>query len=145
MSGASSGHGEARTIKDAPLAREMVERVDDFAGRVEAKRVELAPRASCPLSRKGPTAGWRILRPTISAALTPVYATWPVANSSKFSSCSGTSACRPRNGIRVANRDCAMPLITNLASSLNREPLMERDVAVLISRLCCILMCHSET
>jgi hypothetical protein len=42
-----------RTIKDAPLARETVEQVDDFAGRVEGKRLELAPRASCPLSRKG--------------------------------------------------------------------------------------------
>jgi len=50
-----------RTIKDAPLARETVEQLDDFAGWIKAKRVELAPRASCPLSRKAerwPVAGW---------------------------------------------------------------------------------------
>ena len=42
-SGASSGRGEGRKIKDALLARETVEQVDDFAGRVKAKRVEFAP------------------------------------------------------------------------------------------------------
>ena len=52
VSGASSGRGEERTIKDALLMRRTVEQVDDFAGRVKAKRVELAP-ARCPLSRKG--------------------------------------------------------------------------------------------
>ena len=40
VSGASSGRGEGRKIKDALLARETVEQVDDFAGRVKAKRVE---------------------------------------------------------------------------------------------------------
>jgi hypothetical protein len=39
--GASNGRGEGRTIKDAPLARETVEQLDDFAGWVKAKRVEL--------------------------------------------------------------------------------------------------------
>jgi hypothetical protein len=43
VSGASNGRGEGRTIKDAPLARETVEQLDDFAGWVKAKRVELAP------------------------------------------------------------------------------------------------------
>jgi hypothetical protein len=42
-----------RKIKDALLARETVEQVDDFAGRVKAKRVEFAPAPRCPLSRKG--------------------------------------------------------------------------------------------
>ena len=46
VSGASSGRGEGRKIKDALLARETVEQVDDFAGRVKAKRVELAPRTT---------------------------------------------------------------------------------------------------
>jgi len=32
VSGASSGRGGGRTIKDAPLARETVEQLDDFAG-----------------------------------------------------------------------------------------------------------------
>ena len=41
VSGASSGRGEGRTIKDAPLARETVKQVDDFADQVKAKRVEL--------------------------------------------------------------------------------------------------------
>jgi len=41
VSGASNGRGEGRTIKDAPLARETVEQLDDFAGWVKAKRVEL--------------------------------------------------------------------------------------------------------
>jgi hypothetical protein len=46
--------GEGRKIKDALLARETVEPVDDFAGRVKAKRVELAPLVPrCPLSREG--------------------------------------------------------------------------------------------
>jgi hypothetical protein len=61
VSGASSGRGGGRTIKDAPLAGETVEQLDDFAGWIKAKRVELAPRASCPLSRKAerwPVAGW---------------------------------------------------------------------------------------
>jgi hypothetical protein len=31
---------------DALLARETVEQVDDFAGRVKAKRVEFAPRTT---------------------------------------------------------------------------------------------------
>src|ERR1039458_9946426 len=53
VSGASSGRGEGRKIKDALLARETVEQVDDFAGRVKAKRVEFAPAPRCPLSRKG--------------------------------------------------------------------------------------------
>jgi hypothetical protein len=44
VSGASSGRGEGQKIKDALLARETVEQVDDFAGRVKAKRVKLAPR-----------------------------------------------------------------------------------------------------
>jgi hypothetical protein len=44
VSGASSGRGEGRTIKDAPLARETVEQVDDFAGRVRGE----APRTSSP-------------------------------------------------------------------------------------------------
>ena len=42
VSGASSGRGEGRKIKDALLARETVEQVDDFAGRVKAKRVQFA-------------------------------------------------------------------------------------------------------
>jgi hypothetical protein len=46
MSGASSGRGEGWKIKDALLARETVEQVDDFAGRVKAKRVEFAPRTT---------------------------------------------------------------------------------------------------
>ena len=46
VSGASSGRGEGRKIKDALLARETVEQVDDFAGRVKAKRVEFAPRTT---------------------------------------------------------------------------------------------------
>jgi hypothetical protein len=54
VSGASSGRGERRKIKDALLARETVAQVDDFAGRVKAKRVEFAPPAPrCPLSREG--------------------------------------------------------------------------------------------
>ena len=53
VSGASSGCGEEPTIKDALLARETVEQVDDFAGRVKAKHVEPASVARCPLSRKG--------------------------------------------------------------------------------------------
>jgi hypothetical protein len=32
VSGASNGRAEGRTIKDAPLARETVEQLDDFAG-----------------------------------------------------------------------------------------------------------------
>jgi hypothetical protein len=43
---AVSGRGEGRKIKDALLARETVEQVDDFAGRVKAKRVEFAPRTT---------------------------------------------------------------------------------------------------
>ena len=46
VSGASSDRGEGRKIKDALLARETVEQVDDFAGRVKAKRVEFAPRTT---------------------------------------------------------------------------------------------------
>jgi hypothetical protein len=46
VSGASSGRGEGRKIKDALLARETVEQVDDLAGRVKAKRVEFAPRTT---------------------------------------------------------------------------------------------------
>ena len=46
VSGASSGRGEGRKIKDALLARETVEQLDDFAGRVKAKRVEFAPRTT---------------------------------------------------------------------------------------------------
>jgi hypothetical protein len=41
VSGASNGRGEGRTIKDAPLARETVAQLDDFAGWVKAKRMEL--------------------------------------------------------------------------------------------------------
>jgi len=41
VSGASSGRGEGRTTKDAPLARETVAQLDDFAGWVKAKRMEL--------------------------------------------------------------------------------------------------------
>jgi hypothetical protein len=37
---------ERRKIKDALLARETVAQVDDFAGRVKAKRVEFAPRTT---------------------------------------------------------------------------------------------------
>ena len=55
VSGASSGRGEGRKIKDALFARETVEQVDDFAGRVKAKRVEFPPAPRCPLSRKGRT------------------------------------------------------------------------------------------
>ena len=46
VSGASSGRGEGRKIKDALLARGIVEQVDDFVGRVKAKRVEFAPRTT---------------------------------------------------------------------------------------------------
>ena len=54
VSGASSGRGEGRKIEDALLARETVEQVDDFAGRVQAKRVEVAPPAPrCSLLREG--------------------------------------------------------------------------------------------
>ena len=42
---AVSGGSEGRKIKDALLAREMVEQVDDFSGRVKAKRVEVGPPA----------------------------------------------------------------------------------------------------
>jgi len=52
VSGASRGRGEGRKIKDALLAREVGEQVDDFAGWVKAKRVEFAPAPRCPLSRK---------------------------------------------------------------------------------------------
>jgi hypothetical protein len=52
VSGASKGRGEGRKIKDALLAREAGEQVDDFAGWVKAKRVEFAPAPRCPLSRK---------------------------------------------------------------------------------------------
>jgi phospholipase/lecithinase/hemolysin len=46
VSGASSGRGEGRKIKDALLARGIVEQVDDFVGRVKAKRVEFALRTT---------------------------------------------------------------------------------------------------
>ena len=46
VSGASSGRGEGRKIKDGLLARETVAQVDDFARRVEAQRVEFAPRTT---------------------------------------------------------------------------------------------------
>jgi hypothetical protein len=46
VSGASSGRGEGRKIKDALLARETVEQVDAFSGRVKSKRVEFAPRTT---------------------------------------------------------------------------------------------------
>ena len=58
MSGASSGRGEGRTIKDAPLARETVEQVDDFAGRVKAKRGEPAPRATLSSLAERLNDGW---------------------------------------------------------------------------------------
>jgi len=45
VSGASNGRGEGRTTKDAPLARETVAQLDDFAGWVKAKRVELVEPA----------------------------------------------------------------------------------------------------
>jgi hypothetical protein len=45
VSGASNGRGEGRTTKDASLARETVEQLDDFAGWVKAKRVELVEPA----------------------------------------------------------------------------------------------------
>jgi hypothetical protein len=46
------GPRRGRKIKDALLAREAGEQVDDFAGWVKAKRVEFAPAPRCPLSRK---------------------------------------------------------------------------------------------
>jgi hypothetical protein len=53
VSGASSGRGEGRKIKDALLARETVEQVDDFAGPVKAKRVKLAPHTKLsPLAER---------------------------------------------------------------------------------------------
>ena len=36
------------SIRNAPLARETVEQVDDVAGRVKAKRVETAHSATLP-------------------------------------------------------------------------------------------------
>jgi hypothetical protein len=65
VSGASSGRGEGRTIKDAPLARETVEQVDDFAGRVKAKRVELAP--ALPIRRKTDRSNPCFSRPAVPA------------------------------------------------------------------------------
>ena len=44
VSGASNGRGEGRTIKDAPLARETVEQLDDFAGWVKALRMKWRSR-----------------------------------------------------------------------------------------------------
>ncbi len=46
VTAASSSRGEGRKIKDALLARETVEQVDDFAGWVKAKRREFAPRTT---------------------------------------------------------------------------------------------------
>ena len=57
VSGASSDSGEGRKIKDALLARETVAQVDDFAGRVKAKRVEFGPHHAV-LSR-GKLERWR--------------------------------------------------------------------------------------
>jgi hypothetical protein len=59
VSGASSGRGEGRKIKDALLVRETAEQVDDFAGRVKAKRVEAAPRHHDVLSC-GKAERWRL-------------------------------------------------------------------------------------
>jgi hypothetical protein len=53
VSGASIGRGEGRKIKDPLLARGMVEQVDDFVGRIKAKRVEFAPAPPCSFSRDG--------------------------------------------------------------------------------------------
>ena len=65
VTGASSGRGEGRKIKDALLARETVEQVDDFAGQVKAKRVEVAPRhhaiLSCGKAERWPAAGWEVV------------------------------------------------------------------------------------
>jgi hypothetical protein len=44
VSGASNGRGEGRTIKDAPLARETVEQLDDFAGWVKSLRMKWRSR-----------------------------------------------------------------------------------------------------
>jgi hypothetical protein len=59
VSGASIGRGEGRKIKDALLAGETVEQVDDFAGRVKAKRVEFASRTlfSRGNAERSPAAG----------------------------------------------------------------------------------------
>jgi hypothetical protein len=46
VSGASRGRGEGRKIKDALLAREAGEQVDDFAGWVKTKRVGVRPRTT---------------------------------------------------------------------------------------------------
>ena len=46
VSSASSDRGEGRTIKDAPLARETVEQVDDFVGPGQGDGVEFAPRTT---------------------------------------------------------------------------------------------------
>jgi len=54
VSRASSGLGEGRKIKDALLARERVEQVDDFAGRVKVKRADRISMTCCAI--RGATA-----------------------------------------------------------------------------------------
>ena len=54
VTGASSGRGEGRKIKHALLARERVEQVDDFAGRVKVKRADRISMTCCAI--RGATA-----------------------------------------------------------------------------------------
>jgi hypothetical protein len=63
VSGASSGRGEGRTIKDAPLARETVEQLDDFArlGQGEARGTSPACKLSS-LAESRTVAGCRMGR-----------------------------------------------------------------------------------
>jgi hypothetical protein len=65
VSGALSGRGKGRKIKEALLARETVEQVDDFAGRVKSKRVEVARRRhdvlSCGKAEPWPAAAWEVV------------------------------------------------------------------------------------
>jgi phospholipase/lecithinase/hemolysin len=46
VSGAQTGRGAGRTVKDALLGRGMVEQVDDFLARVQAKQVTFDPKST---------------------------------------------------------------------------------------------------
>jgi phospholipase/lecithinase/hemolysin len=46
VSGAQTGRGEGRTIKDALLGRGMADQVDDFVARVRAKQIVFAPAST---------------------------------------------------------------------------------------------------
>lgn len=46
VSGAQTGHGAGRKVKDALLGRGMMDQVDDFAARVESRQVTFNPEAT---------------------------------------------------------------------------------------------------